>query len=256
MPTSKIVMSIMRAANILDCISRGHNKLSKIADFVGLSKGTTHRLLATLVKAGFIVQDPISLEYNLGPAILQLASDFFTAHGGLLNCALGEMERLKQLTGETVLLHARSGLNRVCIAQIESPHSLRYTNEIGFVAPLYVGGAGKVLLSQLKDEELQILLENINFLPITPETILDKNKLLAEIYKVREEGYATSFGERVQGSSCISVPLRNYIIPIALSILGPITRFKIDEKSDLLHEIQSSSQKISEKLKMFNRKAF
>lgn len=243
------VTSIIRAINIIQSISKGTGKISQIADVVNLTKGTTHRLLATLVKARFVVQDPISLEYSLGPALLELVFNPTVTHKNLVTCSLGQMKYLRDLTGETVVLHVRSGLERVCIACTESSHTIRYTNAVGFVAPLYLGGAGKILLAELDDHELSLILENIDLIPMTPNTITDRGKLAEEIRKVRECGYATSFGERTAGSSCVSVAVRNYMMPVALSVLGPITRFKIDERDGLLDQIQASSKKISKKLK-------
>lgn len=242
------VNSIIRATNIIKSISRGNRKISQIAERLDLSKGTTHRLLATLVQTRFVVQDPLSLEYSIGPALLELLYDPGVTHRHLVACALGEMQKLKELSGETVVLHIISGLDRVCIACVESSHSVRYTNAVGFAAPLHLGGAGKILLSELNDRDLSVVLNNSDLTPLTPNTITDRDKLLEEVKKVRKLGYATSFGERAVGSSCLSVAVRNYVTPVALSILGPITRFKITEKGDLIEKIREASQKISDQL--------
>ena len=250
MTKSKNVNSITRAISILKSISKGTGKISQISDAVKLTKGTTHRLLATLVETKFVVQDPISLEYFLGPALLELADNPSVTHKNLVNCASKEMEYLRDYTGETIVLHVRSGLESLCIACIESTHAIRYTNPVGFTAPLYLGGAGKVLLAELDDREIFIILENLDLQKITPNTITNREKLVEEIEMVRKCGYATSFGERIVGSSCFSVAVRDYIMPVSLSVFGTITRPKIDEREDLLNQLKASSKKISKKLKM------
>jgi DNA-binding IclR family transcriptional regulator len=249
MSEPKIVNSVVRAALILQTLSSGNSRIGKISESVKLSKGTTHRLLLTLAKVGFVVQDPLTQGYHLGPGLLQLFSDPILSHNSLISCAFEEMTYLKNLTRETVLLDLRAGLQKVCIEKIDSPENLKYTNEKGFAAPLYVGGGGKILLSELKDDEINIILQQISFVPITPNTIIDPEQLRAEIKKVRQQGYATSFGERVPGSSCVSVPVKNYVAPVALSILGPASRFTPQRIMETIEELKQAAGKVSKNLK-------
>jgi DNA-binding IclR family transcriptional regulator len=248
MSESKIVNSIVRAAHILQTLSNGNSRIGKISESVKLSKGTTHRLLLTLTKVGFVVQDPLTQGYHLGPGLLQLFADPILSHNSLASCAFKDMTYLKDLTRETVLLDLRSGLQKVCIEKIDSPENLKYTNEKGFAAPLYVGGGGKVLLAELKDDEIQAILNQINFIPITSNTIVDPEQLWAQIKKVRQQGYATSFGERVPGSSCVSVPVKNYVTPVALSILGPASRFTPKRIMETVAELKRAAGRISDNL--------
>lgn len=249
MVEQKIVNSVVRAALILQALSGGNTRIGKISERVKLSKGTTHRLLGTLAKVGFVFQDPLTQGYHLGPGLLQLFSDPILSHNSLISCAFEEMTYLNSLTRETVLLDLRAGLQKVCIAKIDSPENLKYTNEKGFAAPLYVGGGGKVLLSELKDDELNTILKQTSFVAITSNTIIDPEKLRAEIKKVRQQGYATSFGERVPGSSCVSVPVKNYVAPVALSILGPASRFTPKRIMEIIAKLKQAAGRISKNLK-------
>jgi DNA-binding IclR family transcriptional regulator len=124
----------------------------------------------------------------------------------------------------------------------------------GFVAPVYTGSAGKILLSELKSNELQLLVENLQLNPIGPHTVTDKKTLLKELEKVRKQGYATSFGERIHGSASISVPIENYICPVALSVLGPDNRFSLNMMMNVLKEMKKSAIRISKKLIETNRR--
>lgn len=249
MSESKIVNSVVRAARILQTMSNGNSRIGKISQNVHLSKATTHRLLVTLGKVGFVVRDPLTQRYHLGPALVQLASDPILSHESLISCAFEQMRYLNNLSKETLLLHLRAGLQKVCIEKMDSPEDLKYTNEKGSAAPLYVGGAGKILLAELKDDEIKMILNQISLVPITPNTITDRNQLWAEIKKVRRQGYATSFGERVPGSSSVSVAVKDYVTPVALSILGPASRFTRKKIKQCLAELTQAAGKISENLK-------
>jgi len=248
MVTPKIVNSITKGADILRSLSDGIDRISDLSSKLNLSKSTTHRLLKTLQKSEFVMQDPFTRRYYLGPLILKLASRPIIAHQNLIVCAFEEMKYLRDFSRETVVLHIRIGLERICLEELQSPENIKYTAGKGSVAPIYTGSAGKILLSELKNNELQLLVENLQLNPIGPHTITDKKILLKELEKVRKQGYSTSFGERIPGSASISVPIKNYICPVALSVLGPDNRFSLNMMMDVLKEMKKSSSRISKKL--------
>jgi DNA-binding IclR family transcriptional regulator len=94
-----------------------------------------------------------------------------------------------------------------------------------------------------------MLLDKLKFEKVGPNTITDRKVLEEEIQKTRKEGYATSFGERVAGSASISVPIRNYVTPVALGIQGPENRFTRNVMMDFLEEMKGCKRRIEKKLK-------
>jgi DNA-binding IclR family transcriptional regulator len=253
-PTSKTVNSIIKGVEVLKTLADGIDRISELSIKLQLNKSTVHRLLKSLEMSGLVMRDPITRRYYLGSLFLDLASKPIIAHQNLTVCAFGEMEYLREVTRETVVLHIRIGLERICLEELQSLENIKYTAGKGFVTPIYVGSAGKILLSEVGDNELDLLLENIRFISIGPNTITDPNLLLKELKKVKKQGYATSFGERVAGSASISVPIKNYICPVALSVLGPDNRFSVDVMMKALKDIRHSAERISSKLKEANPK--
>jgi len=247
MTDSKIINSIIKGARILRSLANGIDRVSDLSKELQLSKSTTHRLLKSLEMAGMVMQDPLTRHYYLGPLILELAAQPTIAHQNLTICAFDEIKRLRDLSQETVLLHIRSGVERLCLDELQSLEKIKYTGGKGVSTPIYAGAAGKVLLAELRDDEVQAILNVLTFIPLTPHTIMDKGVLLAEVRKAREQGYATSFGERTPRRSAVSVPIRNYVCPVALSILGPDNRFS-SEITAILDELKASSTRISDKL--------
>jgi DNA-binding IclR family transcriptional regulator len=246
--SSKTVNSITKGADILKILSDGTDRISDLSDRLSLSKGTAHRLLKSLETSGLVMQDPVTRRYYLGSLILNLASKPIIAHQNLIISAFGEMKYLRDLCRETVVLHIRIGLERICLEELQSLQNIKYTAGKGFVAPIYTGSAGKILLSELEDNELQLLMKNLRPVPMGPSTITDKRKLSEELEKAKRQGYATSFGERIPGSASISVPIKNYVCPVALSVLGPDNRFSLDVMMNFLGEMKGSASKISKRL--------
>jgi DNA-binding IclR family transcriptional regulator len=252
MTAVKIVNSITKGANILRSLSDGIDRVSDLSSKLDLKKSTVHRFLKSLEMSGLVMEDPVTRRYFLGPLILHLASRPIISHQNLTLCAFEEMRHLRDLSRETVVLHIRVGLERICLEELPSFENIRYTAGKGFVAPIYTGSAGKVLLAELEDKDLQVLMDNLRLDPIGPNTITNEKVLLKEIEKVRKQGYATSFGERIVGSASIAVPIRDYVCPVSLSVLGPDNRFNLKIMMDLLETMKGCSKRISQKLKDAN----
>ncbi|MEA2014140.1 MAG: helix-turn-helix domain-containing protein, partial [Thermodesulfobacteriota bacterium] len=53
------VNAVMRAANILQALAEGPEHITILSGKTGLSVCTLHRLLKTLEKSGFAIQDPL-----------------------------------------------------------------------------------------------------------------------------------------------------------------------------------------------------
>lgn len=242
------VKSISRAASVLNCISEGQNSLTEIAESCGLSKSTVHRLLTTLVECGIVVQDPVSRKYFVGKLITKLLSRPLVTHEFLIVCAEKEMVRLSEITRETISLGIMLGLKYISLKEIPSRYQLRVVEaETDMQGPLHAGAGGKVLLSQLNDQELQVALDNLDLKAITPFTITDKQRAFEQIRQIREQGYAESTDEVVMGAMCIAVPVKGYSLPTCLSIIGPTHRMQ-EKKLKYRRALQESAAHIARRI--------
>jgi len=242
-----LINSILRCAEILKTVFNGVNRLTDISYNLNLNKSTTHRLLKALEKSGLIIQDHLTRKYLPGHLILRLASNPIFSHQLLVVSCHDEMIHLRDLTKESVVLHIAIGSQRICLEEIQTNEDIKYISGVGSVAPIYVGAGGKLLLSEMEKEDLELLLNNIKLLPVGPKTIIEKKKLLKELEKIHKQGYATSREERLYGGVAISVPIKNYVCPVALTILGPQFRFGA-KMIDSLDDLKLSAKRISEKL--------
>jgi len=239
--------TIARAVDILKILQWGMHGVTAISYKLGMSKATTHRLIKSLEKTGLLMQDPDSRQYCLGPLLVRLASDYLNAHQNLCICARKEMQRLWELSGETISLMILVGSYGMCLEEYDSHQSIKYTTGRGTVTALHVGSGSKAMLSVLPDNKLKVILNDLEFNTVGPNTIVKKNVLMNEIKKIRELGYATSFGERTPGGAGISVPIQNYVYPAAISIIGPDTRLE-PKLMSLVDDMKHSANLISERL--------
>ena len=243
----KPIGSIAHATSILTCISNDIHALTDIARQCGLGKSTVHRVLKLLEQSRLVVQDNINRRYYLGPLITQLVSNPLTTHEYLIMQANEEMKRLSQMSEETVTLDILIGIKHFSLYEIPSQHDLKVTQESRMAGPLQAGASVKVLLSLLNDKQLKTALDSMNITRATGRTVTSKELLMTQVKEIRQRGYAVSYGERIAGAMCISVPIKNYSLPVALSVVGPESRLKLREK-EVIAELIASSARISDNI--------
>jgi DNA-binding IclR family transcriptional regulator len=220
------IRSVQRAIRIIICLSKGINTVTEIAQCCHLTKPTVYRLLKTLEEMLVVTQDPLTHRYYLGLLITQIASRPQANHHYLITCAMEELRRLWDLTGETVELNIMVGFQYIRIYEIISRYDLKVVAGPDPVGPVYVGATAKVLLSQLPDAEIGAVLKNIRLRRVTEHSVTDPKELIAQTAAIRERGYDISYSERIHGALCISIPIKHYFWPVALSVIGPETRLK------------------------------
>lgn len=248
---SSPVQSISRAADILNCISEGANSITEIANYCKLSKSTAHRLLHALIESNLVTQDPVKRQYYLGYLVTHLLAKPEITNEFLVACARDEVQRLAEFTGETISFGIMVALRYINLISIPSKYDLRVVEEPprgpspdNHRSDIYVGAAGRVLLSQLNSKELKTATRCINLLPITQYSMIDKEQLGEQIDVIHRQGYATSTGERSAGAMCLAAPVKNYELPATLYMLGPETRLK-PRLPEYMDNLLNSANRIS-----------
>jgi len=178
--------------------------LKDVAAAGELDKATAHRLLRSLAKYGYVTQDERG-RYAVGSAALALAHAAFQSNR-LVRRTLGIMRALHAQTSETINLAERHDLTSVTIHELASTHQVRYTTRIGAAAPLHLGASSRATLAfsapAVRDAVLAQPLARV-----TDDSIVDRAALERVLERVRADGFATSFGERVPGTNSVAVPL-------------------------------------------------
>jgi len=243
------VRSVGRAVDVLMSLEHGPARLGDVSQKVGLSKPTTHRILSSLKSKGMVMQDSLTGDYGLGPACYQLMSAIANGDAGFLLDARPLLEELRDRTGETITVHVRAGLSRICIQEFPSRQPIRYTSGLEATAGIHIGSAGKILLAFMPAEDRERILADVRLTPMTRNSITDMNVLLAELDRVAQQGHAVSLGERAEGAIGVSAPIfqpsgRAFA---ALSILGPAERLN-DHLAESKELVKASAATISLRL--------
>lgn len=226
---SKLIASVERALDVLLLFVRDDRPdlgVTEISRELGLSKAVVHRLLMTLASRGLIEADIATRRYRLGPAALTVGAAYLERID-LNDMVVPHLRELSRVTDETATMSIRHGWHRVYVAQITPEREVRMEVALGRPFPLHAGGSSKAFLAHLSDDEREAYLAQPDLEAMTPETLVDANRLRGELAAVRSRGYATSLGERQNGAASVAAPIidRNGQPVAVISICGPVERF-------------------------------
>jgi DNA-binding IclR family transcriptional regulator len=199
----------------------------ELGNHLGFSPATVLRILQTLKSHAFVDQDPETKQYRLGNVYFRFMDILQSTHT-VNRSALPYMKQLMSRTHETVHLNVIDGKERICIDSIESPQLLKGFMPIGSRSPLYAGASSKCLLAFAAEDFIEHYITEMPLVPVTKNTIAITEDLRLELKKIKEQGYATSLGERTPGLGSISAPIldhRGYALA-SMSLAIPEIRFK------------------------------
>lgn len=146
---------------------------------------------------------------------------------------LPEMERLRDLTGETVILGAQSDLFAQYMHVAHARDPLHYAASPGAVRPLARSVIGRLLLSGLPDAEIDRLVRRINI--AEPEHRVEFGALIEDIGAIRRQGFAFSPSSFAEGVGVVAtlLPSAPFGRRFALGVAGPVERLEAGFESHL-----------------------
>lgn len=243
----RAVRSLVRGLQVLEILARTpEQSLTEIARQAHLPFSTTHRLLETLCRRGFVAQVEGSGRYRVGLKAFEVGTAFLTSHR-LPEVARPVMAELVKHLSETTNLAVRDGREAVYVLQVESPRMLRLFAHPGARHPLYCTGVGKVLLAWEPEQEVRSLLGPGPLPRYTPRTLTDPELVLQELRVVRARGYALDREEREIGVRCVAAPVRDATgrVVAALSVSAPTTRLPYRRIPEVARAVMTAAQRIS-----------
>jgi IclR family acetate operon transcriptional repressor len=216
------VQSVDRTLRLLDALGDADapRTLSELAAATGLAAPTAHRLVRSLVRFGYVRQEP-SRRYTLGPRLVFLGERAATLLGGWAEPYLQE---LRDATGETTNLALLDGDEMVYVTQAAGRHQMRMFTEPGARVAPHATAVGKALLANLPDDDVRDLLSRTGMPARTAATLTDPAALLTHLAEVRRRGYAVDDEEQETGVRCLAVAIPAAPRAMAVSVSGPSGR--------------------------------
>jgi len=230
------VQLLDRAVMLLDLVADAGSEgatLKALGEASGLNKVTCHRILNSLVEHQLLQKMHGDKCYRLGTKLLVYGAK--AARGpGLRRQFQPALERLRQQTGETVMLMARDRDDSVCIDRYDSEYQMQtLTGSVGGAVPLGLGPGSLAILAFLDpDQQQEIVARNRARLASWPQ--LAAEKLANKLQQTAEQGFAVDPGELIPGIAGIAVPIAvsgaGVIGSLGMTFLSPRLNAEVQQR--------------------------
>lgn len=244
------VQTLEKALEIIGIMKDGPFDGVRIKDLshrLGMGKSTVHRILNTLLAYGYVEQCIDNKKYRLGWKFFEVGS-VIPRQRNLNNMDLKVLWELCDKYEETVNLGIRIYDKVAIIAKVDPQKVLFKAGPyLGEQEPLHATALGKVLISELGEEELARILPARPLEKYTSTTITGLSELKEQLAQVRVQGYAVDQEELTVGLSCIAMPVYNYNSEViaALSISGPSFRLNFNKIMSCKEGLKRSCDQLS-----------
>ncbi len=236
------IISIMKDGPV------GGVRIKDLSDKLGMGKSTVHRILNTLLSYGYVEQCTENKKYRLGWKFFEIGS-VIPRQRNLNNMDLKVLWELCDKYEETVNLGIRIYDRLAIIAKVDPQKVIFKAGPyLGEQEPLHATALGKVLISELAEEELDRIFYGKALEKYTAGTITDLDELKEQLAQIREQGYAIDQEELTVGLTCIAMPIYNYNNEIiaSLSLSGPSFRLSYEKIISCKEGLKLSCNQLSE----------
>jgi len=241
-----------RTLGILELLSQHGEgmELAAIADQLNIPRSAVHRLLADLVRLGYVRQTRGHGDYLLTTKLVSMGLSYLS-NSGIVDIAQPLLNRLAEVSGELVRLSVVDGERLTWVARAQvARQGLRYDPDMGPDARLSCSSSGWAWLSTMNDDDGLALVakqgigQPADFGPAAPTTL---QAVLAAVHETRERGYSMTTDTYSLGLSAMSAPVRFAGQPAigVLTIAGPTVRFTAERMAALAPELLSIAQQLA-----------
>lgn len=248
------VQTLDRALDIIELLATSTQCMgvTEIGLKLDLHKSTVHRLINALVQRGYIEKDQKTGLYRIGLKFIEISSHHLHQLE-LKTEAAPIMRRLAEMTGQVTHLAILDETDVVYIEKFDVVQSLRLYSQIGKRIPVYCSSLGKVLLAGQSNSRQKQILQSIDYIPYTENTIRDRDALLLELKETVQRGWAVDNEEHETGIRCIAAPVKDFTRKViaALSISGDSHSICTEQDLRLSGKVVEAAAAISKRLGFF-----
>lgn len=244
--TTKTVFGIIEILH-----QRGPCTLSELSEDMDLAKSTISEHLNTLQALRYIVRE--GNDYRISLKFLDHGITS-RSHYSIYYVSKPILERLANETGESVILTVEEHGLGVPIHIFMGDRAVQTAARLGQANHMHCTAHGKAMLASYDPEDIDRIIDRYGLLEKTDNTITSEKALRNEFTTIRDQGYALSDCEAVEGVKAIASPVENSgSVAGAVCISGPKNRFDDTYLEDTLAKaILEAANEIELELTDFN----
>lgn len=221
------VQSVERALELLEIISGekeiGIRELSRQS---GLSRSTVQRLIFTLLKVGYLTQNPLNQKYHLSFKLFQLGNRAIFQND-LRTIARPILEQMLFQVQETIVLGILDMGDVIYVDKITVPQEIQLASTVGSRVPSHCTATGKAILAFLPKDERLTILRGKQLKAYTNHTITGLPELEKELAAIRSRGYSIDNEERYPSVISVAAPIFDYTEKVAGAVGVPGFTYRI-----------------------------
>ncbi len=241
--TTSGAKTLERGLGLLDHVANGVTRLDDIARAAGLSRSSTHRMLSTLVNAGFLTLG-VNHEYRLGIKLLQLGS-YAQATIDLSREIQVALEAVSARTLDATHLGVLVDTDVLYLAKARGRRGIEMLSRPGIRLRAQNTAMGKMLLSTLPDSEAARRFDpNATRTPNSAHTLED---FLAGLARTRQRGYAVENQENELGITCVAIGIPDLEgrIAAAISVSAPSVHLPARRYTEMVRYLREAQPSLS-----------
>ncbi len=242
-----VVRALAKGLSILSLFDAENREwtLDEIAERAGLPRMTAYRMIRTMESSWYLVRDPVTNRYHLGPALL--ASTYLSeGYAELAAIVRPYLKELAEKTGEAATLAIEVDGVAVSVDMVDTPRPFRREVAVGRIIGDTASANGKIFAAFKSPAERETILSQTHQ-RLTSNTITDPQSLARELGGVAREGVAFDIEERNIGTCAVAAPVRDQLgkVVAALSVIAPTGRFGLAEKESHATAVKASASALS-----------
>lgn len=204
------IASVEKVFKIIELMAsvNGSMSVTQLANELGSSVSSVNRFLLTLLDIGYIEKDYTDNRYYLSNKFYILSNKLLSQNKLLekylplanhISSSYSSMVTINSYCGSTVFLLYKDSNNSF---------SKELDFKLGDSIPAYCCSAGKIMLSEYTEKELNQYFLDTSLIKYQPNTLCSEKDIREEIEKVRKDGFAVHDNEYLLGLFSISIPLK------------------------------------------------
>ena len=244
-----VLKSLDVSLQVLEALDGGapERGVSDLAREVGASKAAVYRILTTLAQRGYVIQNPATTHYAIGPRLRRF-SHVAAGKLDLVSVARPYMTELRDATLDTVHLAVLEGGEAVYIGKEDGLHPVQVTSRVGARCPAHCVATGKALLA-FGDSAARERLLNAGLTRYTPLTHVEAVDFEREMARTRERGCAINTGEWRTEVCGVAAPIWDAgEVVAAIGVCSPASRMPDSRLSEVSAIVTRIAARLSTQL--------
>lgn len=226
------IAGLERGLAILEAFDHEHPRLTptQAAQLTGMTRTAARRYLLTLEHLGYVKSE--GALFALTPRVLKVGWSYFDS-ARLPRAVQPFLQQITAATDSPAYLSVLDDWELVFVSRTSTNRVMSTGFVLGARVPAPLASPGVMMLAAMPDEQVRSWLATCKLTPYTPYTIVQQDRLLADIRAARRQGYAVVEQQLQIGVRGVAVPLRNRQGQV-IAALSVNMRMDDDRAEDLL----------------------